>query len=109
MIRLQRAELKQFINFQDDGGGQLEKWPQICGFVFHELSMLHLVCVPNFITIGHKWPTYNIALISEMAATAVSEYDDTLPVSRFLNSACFAQSVYQVSSKSGYKCLVHQT
>jgi hypothetical protein len=35
-----------------------------------------------------KWPTYSISLILKMAAAAIFENGGTLPVSRFLSSAC---------------------
>jgi hypothetical protein len=42
----------QFNNLGDDGGDNIGKRPHSTGFVLNELSMLFLVCVPNFITIG---------------------------------------------------------
>jgi hypothetical protein len=58
--------------------------------------MFILVCVPNFIKIGEKWPTYGISLIFNMAVVAIVENGATLLVLLFSNSACSFKSAYQV-------------
>jgi hypothetical protein len=46
------ADLQHLIDFEDNGGGHLEKWRHTSGFTFFEFGMFILVCVPNFIEIG---------------------------------------------------------
>jgi hypothetical protein len=43
------------------------------------------------------------------AAAAIFENVSTLPVLRFLDSACFSQYVYQISSKSVNKWPTHSS
>jgi hypothetical protein len=50
-IKIQQptADLQRFNDSQDGGVGHDGEWPQTPAFVFSELSMCFLVCVPNFI------------------------------------------------------------
>ncbi len=44
--------LQLVFDFEHGGGDHLGKWRQSVGDTFFVLSMLLLVCVPNFIKIG---------------------------------------------------------
>jgi hypothetical protein len=48
----------------------------------------------------NKWLTHSHALIFKMAAAAINENGDTLPLLRRPESASFTPYVYQNSSKS---------